>query len=819
MDNQNHIIKPKKHFGKLFTNVPFWLLIGLIFLLPIFFLPVSYGNLLFSKQLIFSGITFIVLIFTLLSFLKKGKIKYLEGYLFKTSGLVLITTLLAALFSGSIKLSMFGQGFEMDVWLSIFAGFSAIFMVALFFNSKEKVFYGYLALLVPVIILALFHILRFIFGSTFLGFGLFNSATSNSVGRFSDMGILFGLVLIMTLVILELFKLKGLPKILSYILLVVSLIFLVVTNVSFVWIIIGLFSLVLTVYLISFAKYSLDQDLPDEATEKENDKNLLSNSDTIKNSKINYKKSAPKLVILVLLISIIAYLSGGFIENNISSLLNINKLDIRPNWRSTLQISSATLQNDPLFGVGLNKFSNQWALYKDPSVNIDFWDLDFDQGVSFISTFAATSGTLGILSWILFIVSFVWLGIKAIFSPIIDKIGRFLTLISFTGASFMWLSAILYVPGTTIMSLTFILTGLFLASLINEGLLKIKELNISDNSKKNFIGSLILILSLIIILVFGYVLTKNYGANLVFQKGLYEANVSGNLDKAESLFNKAVSWSNQDVYYRVLTDVGLTRVSGILSSLNGKDTDISDDERLAFQTALGVTLNYANKAVELDNKNYQNWLNIGGVYEAIVPLGVDGAYQNARGAYEQAVMLNPINPGLRLVLARLEVTNKNNDAARDFIAQALSLKPNYTDAAYLLSQIEIQENNTKGAIESLKSASLLSPNDPMVFFRLGLLQYDNKSYKDAVSSLSMAVKLNPLFANARYFLGLSFEKVRDDASAIEQFEQIKLTNPNNQEVDKILANLKAGKYALDGISNAPQSREEPPIDENETDNE
>ncbi|MDO8564813.1 MAG: tetratricopeptide repeat protein, partial [bacterium] len=123
---------------------------------------------------------------------------------------------------------------------------------------------------------------------------------------------------------------------------------------------------------------------------------------------------------------------------------------------------------------------------------------------------------------------------------------------------------------------------------------------------------------------------------------------------------------------------------------------------------------------------------------------------------------------------------------------------------FFLSQIEALEGNIKAAISSVETASVLAPNDPTVFFQLGLLRYNDRNYRGAIEALERAVGLNPAYANAKYFLGLSYEKVGRDAEAIAQFTDLQVTNPDNAEVDLILKNLKAGR--------APFADAAPPID-------
>jgi tetratricopeptide (TPR) repeat protein len=197
-------------------------------------------------------------------------------------------------------------------------------------------------------------------------------------------------------------------------------------------------------------------------------------------------------------------------------------------------------------------------------------------------------------------------------------------------------------------------------------------------------------------------------------------------------------------------------------------------------------------------------MTLGRVYEAVVPLKVDGAYESAKAVYEQALGQNPHSPAIMLAMARLEIAHADNAAARERISQALREKNNYTEAIFLLSQVEAAEGNIKAAIQSVEAASVISPNDPTVFFQLGLLRWEDKNYQGAAGALERAVALNPNYANAKYFLGLAYDRINKKSEAIGQFTDLKTANPDNQEIDLILKNLKAGR--------APFSNAEPPID-------
>ena len=81
-----------------------------------------------------------------------------------------------------------------------------------------------------------------------------------------------------------------------------------------------------------------------------------------------------------------------------------------------------------------------------------------------------------------------------------------------------------------------------------------------------------------------------------------------------------------------------------------------------------------------------------------------------------------------------------------------------------------------------------------------------------------AISMNEQYANARYFLGLIHDRKKDPTRALEEFGRIAATNPDNQEVKRIIANIKAGKPALESIvppAVPPQQRTDVPVREQE----
>ena len=796
---QEGCAKPKKGIEKIASQC----ILALAFLLPIFFMPAISFPFQFSKALLLSLLVLAAFCIWVIARLKDGQFMIPSSPMLIALSVVVGIFALSGLLSGSVSGALLGQGFEVGTTFSILIASLLAFLVPILFRDKEQIFGSYLAFLAAFFLIVLFHLLRLVFGPDFLSVGLFTETVSNTIGKWNDLGVFFGVSALLSLVTIEFLKLNRLFKGLIYLSLLFSLFFLAIVNFPTVWFVLGLFSLIFLVYLISFSREGVM-----ESTTGENVP-----PDALPLRRI------PVPSLTVLLISVIFILAGNTIGGQISGALNISQIEARPSWQATFEVARQTLIKDPLLGSGPNQFASEWLKYKPDGINNTiFWNTDFSYGVGLIPTFLATTGILGVMAWLAFLLVFLYSGFKAILSNVTDKFSQYLITSSFLVSLFLWIFNIFYIPSITIFTLTFLFTGLFIASLMTEKMSPSKNISFVSDPRSGFISVLLLILLLIGGVTLGYLLVQKYVASVFFQRGVMTFNTQGNLDTAEKQIGRAAAMSPMDIYYRFLTELSLMRINALLSQ---KPESVSAESvRTEFQNLLGVSLGNARQAVALNPLNYENFMNLGRVYEAVTPLNIDGAYESAKASYEQALTLNPRSPAIHLTIARLEVVKKDNAKARESIAKALREKNNYTEAIFLLSQIEAQEGNTKGAIQSVEAAATIAPNDATIFFQLGLLRFNDKDYKGATGALERAVSLNSNYANAKYFLGLSYEKLRKDAEAIKQFTELQTTNPDNKEIGLILANLKAGRdpftNAAPPVDATPEKRSKLPVEEKET---
>lgn len=783
MDGQNQSVVPAAESRTQNWDLASFAVIAVTMcVLPLFFIPSISFPFQMGKVYIAVGATILALILWIVGRLRSGSVSVsVHPIVFSSIGVV-GSLLLSTLFSSDFSVSLLGSGSEIVTF-----GFLAIMFVLLFITStlaqtKDRIFYLYLSLFASFLLVSLYHIIRLIGGADVLSFGVFTSAISNTVGKWNDVGILFGLGAVLSLVTLELASIKTGLRYVLYVVLAFSLFFLTLVNFVSVWVAVMLFSLLLFVYL------------------------LLS-----RRARTEESHGLPIVPIIVFVIALLFVVPIGrdqngqmrYVASRVSDTMaktfNILHLEVRPTWGATFNVGKSAFFSDPIFGVGPNHFVDRWVLDKPSEVNTTaFWNADFNYGIGLIPTLVVTTGSLGLLAWILFLSVLVYSGFRAVFSirPDTDSFRRYLTVSSYFSALFLWFFCVIYVPSVVPVVLAFVFTGIFVGSLIEEGVVKTKKIVFIENPRVGFVSVLTLVFLLVLALVTGYVYTQRIQSVVAFQKGVFVFNVEGNPQKAEEFFKKAVGASKVDAYYRFLSELTLVKINNVLLQ-NANTTNIQKAQQDLLQL-FGEAKLYAEQARDIVPTNYQNWLALGRVYEALVPLKVEGAYDEAIKAYDEAQKRNPTSPEIFLTKARLEVVNGQNQKARDLIAQALKLKPNYTEAVFYLSQIEVAEGKIKEAISSVEASIFLSPSEPVLYFQLGLLKYNTNDFRGAIEAFEQAVTLNQSYANARYFLGLAYDRVGKTEEAIAQFEVIQSTNPDNQEVKDILVNLKAGKTPFAG---------------------
>ncbi|KND46767.1 MAG: Tfp pilus assembly protein PilF [Parcubacteria bacterium C7867-006] len=758
----------------IFDKISFGILLAVTALAPLFFVPVSFISTQFGTSLLFAFGVIISILIYLVSGLSNGSLEFPKPskYIIGFSAVVPLVYVLAGVSNGFSRMSFFGYTFDINTVGFIVLAFVYMFLVSLIFKTKERVFNAYFAFVVSSLVFSIWLLVRIFFGAKVLAFGLFTDVTSTVLGTWNNVGIFFGICAILSLVTFQMLNANKIVKIVVSIALALSLLFLALVNFSIIWIILGVCSFLFILYSV----FNI------ESSEGE------SVSFVARLSRI------PLYPLIVLAISVIFVLWGTTVGAYLANKLSVTNIEVRPSLSVTMDIARNTIKERPLFGSGPNTFVNQWLVYKPSDIiTTVFWNTDFNNGIGLIPTFAVTTGLIGVLSWLLFLGFFVYFGVKSIFSRFSDSFVKYILTSSFFVSLYLWIMTFVYVPSTVIFILTFFFTGLFFASVYIAGLVPVTDRKFSANPRTGFISSFFIVVFIVSGAALGYGLFQNSKSLWYFQKSSYALNTSKDSKISEEYMLKAIKTVPMDIYYRALSEIEIYKLNEVLSQDTKKVKP--EDVQKQFSDVLTSAIKAGIGAKDADSSNYMNWVSLGRVYEAVsVPqLNVQGAYESASLAYQEALRRNPKNPGIFMLFARLAVNHNDLKAAESYALQAIQAKNNYLDAYFLLSQIEVATQNIQGAISSVTAASVIDPTNPAIFFQLGLLKYNAGDFTGAIQALEKSTTMTPDYANAKYFLGLSYEMTKQHDKAIAQFQDLAKTNPDSQEVKTILENLLAGK--------------------------
>jgi tetratricopeptide (TPR) repeat protein len=768
------------------SNIVQYIILGLVFLLPVWVLPFSGAPLGFSKSLLIYVAVIGAAIIYLIHILQEGSFSFPKSIIFFAVLAILAVSLVSALFSGNITLSVFGTGSEVDTFVFILVLSVGLFLIASLFQSEQKIFMFFFLLFGSALSTFVFQFFQSIVGWTLLPWDLFARKADNLVGSWNELSIFFGLVALLSIIFFEFFNASRRLRIFLISVMATSLLAMMFVNFTTAWIVFGLFMLIFLVYLYSSSKQS---------------------------------RNFARLPLFIVLLVVFFVLARVLIGDLVSSA-GLDTVEVRPSWGATMQVSLDSIKEgvkNMVFGSGLNTFVYDWLKHKPLEINRTiFWNVRFNSGIGLIPSFLATVGILGVLAWLAFLGTILYYAFRAINYAENNTTKCFL-MASLLGSVYLWVFSVVYVPNNFIFALSFLMTGLFLAMLVKIGKLQTKKISFINNTSLGFISALVIVLLMILGVASFYLLFQKYWAAYSYTRGVVAFSTEGNLEKAQTDFLRAVRFDKQDRYHRSLAELGLLRMSEILNQQGNPE-----ELRSIFQNTLAFTIQHAQNAKDINQLDPLNWTLLGRIYESVIPLQIGGAQELAISSYDEAFRRGGPDPRPLLSAARVKMQIGDTNSARAYLISALEKKGDYTPALFLLAQIEARDGNLDVAILQTEQARLFAPNDIGILFQLGLLYYQKENYDRARAVLERTVMLNPNYANASYFLGLIYDKQGFKQDAIAQFEVIQQLNPGNAEVQAILTNLKAGRGALQTISPPappPEEREELPVEEEELEEE
>jgi tetratricopeptide (TPR) repeat protein len=356
-------------------------------------------------------------------------------------------------------------------------------------------------------------------------------------------------------------------------------------------------------------------------------------------------------------------------------------LDLKSAWI----IAAETFKVHPFFGMGIGNFLEAFNSYRPASFNLtNMWTTSF------------TSSSMGILQ-IWTELGVVGLGLVLYLVAMVMKLKR--TNNFWQLVLFLVISLFLPLNLVTVFLLLWILSNNLPATKETKLILNVGEKNF------NVMPYVVAVLILVGVGFGGYWMTRIFLGDVYMRKSLVAASKNDGT-KTYELQIKAIGFNpNVPSYRKTYSQVNLSLASTLLSN-----KDISDDDKQKASTLVQQAVREAKAAVTLSQKNPEYWYNLAGIYKSLVGL-VDGAADWSYQAYQQTVILDPVNPTYYLDMGGLLYAAGSYESAERAFEQAATTKTNYANAWYNWAYAAKQQNKLSAAVSRLTQALTLVPND------------------------------------------------------------------------------------------------------------
>jgi len=779
-----------------------WCFYILVALFPLWFLPLTSDVLNLNKQLLLAILTTIAFVAWLGKLLTQDNIKWYKGLL------VILFLVFFAIYGLSTALSIRPydslMGFDTHLSRSFINLIYFFALFVLFVNYKEtkkekyseifKLLIIFLVSSALVVIIGLLHI----FKAYILPWEFTKAISFNTIGSLTSLGM-YAVILIPTILGLffafrsDNYKMDqktalGLKIFLSAVL-ILSLFLTVILNFLSLWI-------MLAVTMILLVGFGLGR----------------------RHSLVNFNTGKIVLPMIILAICLVFIL----FKPNLTPGLNL-PLEVGLTYKGGTNIVVETIKDKPILGTGPETFVYNYSLYKPQGINQSiFWNVRFTNAPIHVLNILSETGILGILSLLALLIVFVLKVIKNIISnedgisQLTEiKIGLFSAWIALLLAWFLY-------PQNITLMFVFWLLFIFLTVLCTRKK-DVITINLKTSSKIALLLSFSFIVVMIAVVGLLYLEGSKYLAEAKYKSSMEKAQEGDLEDAINGVVNATVINSHEDKFYRNLAQLFL-----FYSNQSLNDNDLTEEER-AQRVQLGISnaINSAVRATVLDSQDVSNWIIRGYVYRNLINT-IDGAGDWAIKSYQQALTLEPTNPFIYTEIARtfmaatnLAINAKSQEQAATYLNSAINaynnaiqLKSDYSPANFevaLAYDIQGKVDEAIAKLEAIKGSNL---QDAGLAFQLGVLYYKDSQFGKAKTEFTRAISIDNNYSNALYFLGLLYDREGNKEVAIEQFEKVAELNPENELVQQILVNLRAGKPALGSPElGPPEQPEEIPIEE------
>ncbi|MES2059643.1 MAG: hypothetical protein V4438_01280 [Patescibacteria group bacterium] len=656
-----------KEKTNIFDSVSFWILAGVTFLMPLFFLPNSWSGIAGAKMTLFGIGTLLALIAFVVDRIRKGSVSIQTRPVYAFFILIPLAYLASAFMSISQYKSFMGGGFDMDTLN--FVALSMIFALLVSAVAKTPKRIGILlfSFCLSVVLAALLQIVRVFAGDVF-SFGVLSLPALTVAGRWNDLVCLLLVFLGILLIYLETAKLKRGASICLAALIVLPFLFFSLSSIAFdfyFWICTLPIFLCISALLVFAYIFTLKKS-----------KQIESASAVAASGKISSRMPLPSLVFLVLSVCLVLFAKpiGNFLVQQTGVAYSESALT----WQATYGVASRTVPQNPFFGTGPNTFSNDWNAVKPPAVNsYVFWNEDVPFGVGIVPTTIVSVGSVGFVLWLVFYALILIIAVRMLFFSKASSDLPAKATISFS----VLLSSFLmffYSPGQAFVFAHFLFIGLLLA--VSSSSKKSFDFSLNASQSRHFLATFAGIIIAIASVFWGWSITSKVIA-------VHEANLavtSSDPDQALVHINQAISLNpGFPAFYQIASEVYLAKIAKIAalgaSVVAARAAEVQADVSAAISNSL--------LAEAADPTDWRSRVVTGRVLDYLGSLGISDAIKQSALKYKSASDLSPSNPLPYIFKANAYLALHDPNSAKEALVQAITLKSDWSDAPAMADAI------------------------------------------------------------------------------------------------------------------------------------
>ncbi len=579
-------------------------------------------------------------------------------------------------------------------------------------------------------------------------------------------------------------------KLLSYVFIILSIVLLIVTDSTAVWVILSLGLLALVI--MALRKRVLKNDV--------------------------HKLILPiALIIISVLFMFISFwslynlytsMTGNYtnFDRNYSNFMLSRNLRQGESWSIALSTTFSRFKNVGI-GSGLGTFYYDFSRFRPDSMNLgDLWSVRFDRSGGAISETLATMGILGLASFLVLLANFFLMPFgRAVRFKIRrrkrqNRVRVHGKRISQGTALLLIIMAVLFLiqfsfyQTITLALLFWLFLGVGIGWIAlgqrqgEQGFVKVKSFRLKDFVEVALVLETVLIVFFISFVVFCFFGMKFYLADVKYVDALNKTDLDA---KAQDL-QKAIRLNPRQIRYQmVLSKIFLVKAQEGLANLEqgGDQQAIIENIRLARLFAMNATEVTPQQIIAWQSlaELYQNTMAIAQESEQFAQLTID--------ALKRAVELEPKNPQFYTEIGNMYLLLGRKDEARAEFEKAIDKKANYAPANINIALLLEQDGLVDEAIRKLETLQARNANNVEILFQLGRLYYNVVETDKAIAQFIAALKINPNYSNALYSLGIAYEKQDRKQDAIIAFEAVLELNPGLEAVQDKIDELKGKRQA------------------------